>query len=296
MTTLARRGRQISEVAALVIGAIGCSQTTTTPPGPAASCVGRAPATGLGAYSSAQLQRLVEASYVISATVEQVHASTVPQVDTTTTVIAHIDATIFASAGVSQYGGTWGDRVTIALKTFDVPVGASAIFVTRDEQYNGGQLEVRELDRVDPLAMPSFATDVPKIYQLFAANPLYARIATSAVIAAAHVDTILPAVPDPGASEHSPSWRTADASAEILCGPDLDATSIADAYASSQDIAWYEAPKLAEGQDAVLLAHHTDSDVFGEPAPELFTVDQLDVHALADQPAIQALLDSPPPL
>jgi hypothetical protein len=281
-----RRGVQQFSVIALC----ACSHSCTVDPGP--SCVGDAPANGIGAYSSQQLARLNEASLVFAGTVQELHASTIPSADTAMTVIATIDTQVFAGPEVEQLHDTWGDRVTVKLARFDLAVGDHVLLATWLLEY-GGQLEVLELDRIDPAAFPHYAADAPRIRQLFIANPLYARVATSARIATEHVDKVVDAPSSGGGSEHSPLWRIATGPSDaVLCGPEV--ATVDDGFASSQDIAWSSAPKLAVGQDALLLQHH---DILGfDQPPDLITTQALDVHPLADRPQIEGLLASPPQL
>jgi hypothetical protein len=109
------------------------------------------------------------------------------------------------------------------------------------------------IDKLDPAANPRLGNDIPKITALLAAQPLYARVASSSAIVTATVTQIVAEV-DPCDSEHCPEWTTADlAPQDALCGDD---SAEATAFPASIDIAWAHAPKLTVGQQAVLLLHH----------------------------------------
>ncbi len=281
----------------LVLLASGCG--VSNPPAPAmpyADCIGDAPTTGLGAYDSQLIARIEDASFIFQATVTQVHAKTIPDpIDTTHTVIAHVDSVAFSGNEIQQLGDTWGSSITIDLSGPDLAVGASVFVLASVEIYNGGALEVAEITRVDPAAFPNIATDIPKIETLLAANPLYARIASSAQVISGVVQSIGTA--EAATSEHSPEWKLSDVTVDsTLCQGGIDTSALA-GFASSDDIAWSKAPKLTVGQTAVLLLHHAEVPVaFSDGTPDQFVVDSLDVHPEADQAAIAALLASPPTL
>jgi hypothetical protein len=274
----------------------GTSAPPKTSPVEYAACLGNAPTPGLGAYDSQFVARVEDAAYIVQATVTQVHASTVPDPgDTTHTVIAHVESVVFVGAEIQQLGATWGDTITIDLTGGDLDVGASVFLLATVEEYNGGALEVAEITRVDTQMFPNVAADIPRIETLLAANPLYARIASSVQIISGVVESVGAA--SPGSSEHSPAWRLSDLTVDTTLCSGGDGGAMAAGFASSSDTAWFHAPKLTAGQTAVLLLHHAEVAVpFSDETPDLFVVDPLDVHAQSDQASIAALLATPPAL
>jgi hypothetical protein len=282
---------------------VGCSSSGTTPgPQPdaaspsGASCVGAAPTTGLGAYDSSLIAQIQAASLIFRATVTQVHGKTIPDpVDTTNLVVAQVTATAYASQEIHDLGTSWGNTLTIDLATANLAVGDSGFFIAQVEIYNGGQLEVKEITRVDETQLPHIASDVPRMMQLFAQNPLYARVASSRAIVAASVGMIVPQQGGCG-SEHCADWELAAASTQmLLCGSAM--TPLTVGFSGSTDIAWYQAPKLTTSQQGVLLLHHAPVPIDPEmTTPQLIVVDPLDVHPMADETMIAGLLASPPPL
>jgi hypothetical protein len=284
---------------------VGCSSHAPSPPdadaiGHGVPCVGAAPTAGLGAYDSTLIAQLDASSFIFRATVTAVHASTLPgPSDTAKTVVAHIDAAAFTGLEIQELGGTWGTTVTVDLRTANLAVGDSAVFATRVEEYNGGALALSEVTRLDTAAYPRIEADVPRMKQLFAADPLYARIASAAQIVIGGVDRVAEPSPSPGASEHDPQWQLASVHVDhVACGPDVDRVgSVAAGFAGSLDIAWYQAPKLALDQHGVLLLHHPVVEPpFSIDTPELLVLDRLDVHPSSDAAAIEAILATPPPL
>jgi hypothetical protein len=261
---------------------VGCSSHMGAVP-EGASC------SGLGHYNSTLIAQLQAASLIFHGTVTAVHAKTVPDpIDTTDTVIAHVDTTAFASPDIQELGTVWGDMLTLQLLHADLAVGDSALFATTLVEFNGGALEVGEITRAHDAQLE---TDVPKLMALFAADPLYARIASSVAIIAGDVASTAPS----GAmcdSEHCPAWAIAQlAGTDALCGDPAAAAG----FVTSGDIAWRDAPKLASGQQGVLLLHHAEVPVpFSTDTPDRFVIDALDVHPLADQAEIAGLLASPP--
>lgn len=275
---------------------IGCA-SKTAPPDDSASCVGAAPADGLGAYDSTLIAQIQGAELIFQGTVTAVHATTLPEsIDTTKTVVARVDRAVFAGPSVAELGTTWSNTLTIDLQTADLTVGQTTLFVTQIEEFNGGQLEVSEITRVDSARYPRFVTDVPAMRQLFAADPLYARIASAAEIVVGGVNGVA-APAGSGGSEHDPRWQVASVGPDdVLCGP-AGSAPVAAGFAGSLDLAWTHAPKLAMNQQAVLLLHRAAVPVpFSQNTPELFVVDALDVHPIGDADAIAAILAAPPAL
>jgi hypothetical protein len=251
---------------------------------------------GLGAYDAQLLAQLQASAYVVQATVTQLRASTVVDpFDPDHTVIAHVDAVVFQNDEIQQLGDTWHDTITLDVRGADLVVGQHVLALAAIAVFNGGELEVAELGRIDPAAFPQAATDFPRIRALFTANPLYARVATSATIVTGTVASVASFGTGCG-SEHCPDWRISNVTVdEALCGP--DSANVEAGFAASNDIAWFKAPKLTQGEDGVLLLHHVD-DPFAtwSPDPAQLVVDPLDVHPISDRAMIEDLLADPPPL
>jgi hypothetical protein len=257
--------------------------------------VGNAPA-GLAGYDSHLLAQLAASEYVVQATVTQASGSTViGPVDPGHTVIAHVDGIVFQDDQIQQLGDPWGSSITIDVKGAGLSVGEHVFLVSDLAEFNGGQLEVVELARIDTAAHPDAATVIPRIRALFASNPLYARVATSATIVSGTTGHPSPFNTQCG-SEHCPDWQVSNVTVtDVLCGPD-GATAQA-GFASSNDIAWTNAPKLAAGQNDVLLLHsYLDPFSTWAPNPSEIVIDPLDVHPSTDLPMIEDLLANPPAL
>ena len=281
----------------LSFAAVAACTSSASPQPNAGSCVGHA-ASGIGAYDSGLLARVQASPYIVEATVTRTGASTVPgDANTPHEVIAHVDQVVFAGAEIAELGGTWGDTITIDVTGPALGVGARVFLLAQVELYNAGQLAVREVGRVDTASYPHIATDIPRIETLFAQDPLYARIATSARI----VHGTVTATRSFGAacgSEHCPDWQISDVAVEdLLCGSAAGDAPVKAGFAGSRDLAWSEAPKLAAGQDGLLLLHDPVAPVaFSTSTPDPLVVDPLDVHPAADEAAIAALLANPPAL
>jgi hypothetical protein len=243
---------------------------------------------GLGAYDSTLVAQIDAASYVFAATVTAVQG---------TKVVVHVDAVAYAGPDIAELNDTWGTTVTIDLQTGNLGVGARVFFLTQLSSYDARGLEVLELGRVDTTRFPQFAVDVPRIKQLFAANPLYARVATSCRIVTGGVGAI-DTFDSACTSEHCPVWQLAAVDvAEILGGPAISARALDVGFASSRDVAWYQAPKLAAGQQGVLLLHRPVAPVpFSTATPQLIVIDPLDVHPMSDEATITNLIENPPAL
>ncbi|HTR53858.1 MAG TPA: hypothetical protein VMJ10_24355 [Kofleriaceae bacterium] len=273
-----------------------------------AACGTHLPATGdpctgpqaSPALASSELaNQLQESEYIFHGTVTQVHAKTVPDaIATTDLVIVHVDQVLFADAEFHQLGD--GSLFVDADVTLEVTgafpaVGDSAYFLSFMLEFNGGQLAVTELARESD-ADTAYAAAVPAVEALFADQVVYARVASADRIIAGTVTSVAPlANPVPCGSEHCPVWMQAlVAPSASLCGSDAAAPVGVD-FASSDDVAWTKAPKLAAGQTGVFLLHHTDvQDLMAPPVGDVFVISPDDVQPIGAEASLQALIASPP--
>jgi hypothetical protein len=87
-------------------------------------------------------------------------------------------------------------------------------------------------------------------------------------------------------SEHDPAFADAVVTThEALLGSPPPRVHIR--FASSRDVAWWRAPKLTQGEEAVFLAQPSDD-------ADAIVLEPLDVHPLTDRAAIADVLRCPP--
>ena len=245
------------------------------------SCVGNA--TGdLAGIPSATVNLLVQSELVVAGTV--------------TTAGIRLDKVVWADSSTQDLATPFvGSDVPLQLTSPSPPVGSQQLVFAIVTYYdlNGHILELGELGHLDRAANASFESRIPAVVTMFAANPLYKRVASSDRVVSGTV-TNVSATPET-TNEHDPQLvATKIAVDKTSCG------SIADVayarFAASIDIAWYQAPKLALGQQAVFLLHYSDLDPAWSRLPQhlLLAVDPLDVQPTSELAAIEQLLAMPP--
>jgi len=244
---------------------------------------------GLGGYSSREANWIVQSNIIFRGTLIQ-HTGA-------TTADVRFDAAISADVYSQPMVPAVGDHVTMMFDGAPPVVGTDAIFFTHVYSDGGAPnvLELVQLGNLDAAQNAAFIAAIPQVVATFAANPLYARVASADRIVVGNVAVIDSASNTGFGSEHDPGLARAvvDVS-DSLCGDIAAAVDVQ--FASSTDIAWYQTPKLAGGQVGVFLAHHYDLPMPFSilPANKLYVLDPLDVQPLSALSTIQALLATPP--
>src|SRR5262249_10592216 len=111
----------------------------------------------------------------------------------------------------------------------------------------GQSIGVMEVAHIDPGVYPTIESDVPGIEQLLADERLSGRMKAAGSVLVGTVSKITP-LPDMGpASEHDPLWAEATITADCaLRGTKLSSAEVA--FATSDDVAWFNSPKLTVGE------------------------------------------------
>jgi len=139
-----------------------------------------------------------------------------------------------------------------------------------------------------------------RVDTVMAAQPdarLRTRVASAALVVTGRVAATAPIAPDVRLpiSEHDPEWRRATVDIEGVEKGGHDASSVQVTFASSRDVAWYEAPKLREGDRGVFLLHRSEAvSAVGAAARDLtandfVVLDPLDFQPVNQRDRIQAL-------
>jgi hypothetical protein len=200
--------------------------------------------------------------------------------------------------------GYEGQDVTVELQEpVSVRVGQSAVFFTEGVHYGEG-LVVREIGNVAP--QPEVDSLVANGIQLREDNALTQRMAQADLIIsgvasapAPYPGAVVPAAagvtPSPVGlrpiSEHDPLWWQATIKIESVEKGAHNGETKTILFPSSMDVAWYQAPKIKEGDRGVWLLHNRD--VRGKSVPALAIVHPLDFQPMEVRERVRALLRPP---
>jgi hypothetical protein len=143
---------------------------------------------------------------------------------------------------------------------------------------------------------PTIEADVPGIEKLLADERLYERMKTAGSVLVGTVTDVTLLPNGPPSSEHDPLWAEATITADCaLRGADPQVAHAV--FATSDDVAWYQSPKLTVGQKGVFLLQPkpTPPGLWEIPddIPYMIT-DPLDAHPLDDRAHIATLVLCPP--
>lgn len=168
--------------------------------------------------------------------------------DTSRAVVVHVDEPLFVG-GMLDIGGQAVTVQLLSAPTMDV--GYEGYFFT-SVWLLGQSVGVTEVAHVDPGVYPTIESDVPGIEELLADERLFARMETATSVLAGTVSAITPLPGTGPASEHDPLWAEATLTADCtLRGAELPSAKVA--FATSDDVAWFESPKLTVGQQGIFL-------------------------------------------
>jgi hypothetical protein len=161
----------------------------------------------------------------------------------------------------------------------------------------GQSLEWIVVARVDLGRYPQIEQQVPEIYAVTQEKQLYERMASAKRIAKGTV-TATRSLGLTIGSEHDPIWSEAELSIDCDFTGSGGTTNAKVRFAASNDIAWYNSPKLRPGESAILLLQ--DSAPTSPPAPadpnSFLVVSALDVQSSTNAQKLADLLACPPTL
>jgi hypothetical protein len=245
-------------------------------------------------YHDPLVSFVASSGFVFRGTVTAVQATTpgIDPADKSRMVVAHVDAVLF-EAGML---GIEGQSVTIQLLAAPtMAVGYEGYFFA--SLWTLGQsIGMTEVVHIDPGVYPTIESDVPGIVKLLADERLYARMQTAGTVLVGTVTAITP-LPSMGpVSEHDPLWAAATITAECaLRGATPSGADVA--FATSDDVAWVQSPKLSVGEKGVFLLQPVPSPpgIWSIPAeiPYLVT-DRLDVQPPEERAHVATLVLCPP--
>jgi hypothetical protein len=204
--------------------------------------------------STAEVDRLTRrAGFVFAGEVVRTSASTVELVEATKeTAVVRVERVLQAP---DDLGAERGSDVTVRVRS-PVRKGQRAVFFTVGWVAAEG-LAVQEIGRQaagDAAEMEKQMGEVRRKDELAA---LRRRVKEAHAVAVGKVADTKPVRKErPPASEHDPIWRTAVVVVESGEKGDMkEGERVEVAYASSDDVMWFRAPKPAPGDRAVFLMH-----------------------------------------
>jgi hypothetical protein len=213
-------------------------------------------------------------------------------------------------AGSEVAGDQAGRNVTVILsRAGALKVGDEARFFG-NPRFVGKTLTIAdEGEIVSKGAAP--LTDVQRGSQARKDRPVLERLGVASLVFRGTVDAVKPPEaageqgkrPPSPSSEHDPQWQVATVRVATLLKGSEAGQMVTVAFASSNDIVWFHAPKLKAGQDAVFIAHALNKENASryraselsslvEKQPVYVVVEPSDVLPAADEARVRGLLSS----
>jgi hypothetical protein len=245
-------------------------------------------------FSRALVDATKGASAAIRGTVTKLGAVTegVDGSDPANEAIVRLDAVVWAKTPFLSSFVNQAITIVFAPGSAALAEGDAAFFFVRNGSF-GRTVELDETLHVRPDAYPTFTSDVPSIAAIVADEAVSARIASARVV----TGTVTSARTLPSSttvSEHDPLWGEAELKVDRTLRGAVGPDTVRVRFATSDDIAWVQAPKLAPGEQGVFLLQKDDRT--GLPGPATLVVDPLDVAPLGALAHIADLVACPPSL
>jgi hypothetical protein len=197
-----------------------------------------------------------KASFVFRGTVQQLNASTLPEVgDKSQTAIVRVDQTIQSPQALSHYTGR---NITVQLAS-PVAVGEQTVFFTNAWLFGNAGVAVRSLGQVaagpETLALhPAGSDPVTNLEnrdaraQFDAAEMVVTGTVTS-------VRTVPEAQPDRAPREHDADWREATIEVGQAHKGGVGEKEVQVRFPASHDRVWHKVPKLKAGDKGQFVLH-----------------------------------------
>lgn len=193
-----------------------------------------------------------------------------------------------------------GQQITVQMEQpASLKAGEQAVFFTHGIHYGDG-LVVSELGNV-PAGDTTMQDQVNTAVQSASDTELTQRLAQAELVVSGIASAPAPLAPAAGplsaavvgtgrrpVSEHDPDWwQTIIKVATVEKGADPGATTTV-IFPHSMDIAWYQSPKVKEGDSGLWLLHNRD--LAGRPVPAHAIVHPLDFQPAAAMDRVRSLI------
>jgi hypothetical protein len=205
--------------------------------------------------STAEVERLARrAGFVFAGEVVRTGATTMELVEPTKeTAVVRVEQVLQAP---DDLGAQKGSEVTVRLQS-PARKGQRAVFFTVG-WISGDGLAVQEVGRQPAGEVEAMEKQLGEAVRKEEFAAVRRRVKEARAVVVGEVADTGPVgrKDDPPASEHDPMWRTAVIVVERGEKGDLkDGQRVKVAYASSDDVMWFRAPKPERGDRAVFLLH-----------------------------------------
>lgn len=218
---------------------------------------------------------LVRVSNIIfRGTVQSVNASTLPLVPAgNATVTVRVDEVLTAPQVVSDFIGR---EITVKLSTpGSAAIGLQSVFFTQGwiAGKGIGVIEVGRIDNVQDTA--SLRAQIAAARLAIADEDLGIYLSTAEIVVVGRVSEVRDAANQvqPG-SEHDPLPREAVVQIESIVKGQPGGSSVVFQFASSNDVAWFDAPKFAPDQSGIFILRR--SQIRQSQGPVLAALDPRD--------------------
>jgi len=224
------------------------------------------------------------ASFIFQGTVVAARAATLAMVDVDDlTAIVRVDRVLRAPSAMEQIAGR---EITVQLRA-PAEVGSTAVFQANGWLYGDSMAVVEVGSRRAPEAELAPGAAVEHVHETAAAVDRAARFRTALKARADEASAVVVgrvtgvaerqiagATVEGRLTEHDPRWVVATVEVdEAVKG--RSSKTIEVVFASSEDVMWRNAPKLAVGQKAVMMLHKGAPEVEDKRAHAV--LDELDV-------------------
>jgi hypothetical protein len=181
--------------------------------------------------------------------------------------------------------------IVVSEDAADIEPAAHHVFFTNVVSL-GDPVVVREVGRRRDASHESLR-DVAESARITAERPLAARVAAADMIVAGEVAGSTPVGEKwPPVSEHDPNWWIARLTVERVIKGRGPRRRIDVLFANSDDIVWYQSPKLHQGVSGIFLLHSRTEDVAVSDVPPTVyqVIDPLDFLPAERLPDVQRML------
>ncbi|HEX8170232.1 MAG TPA: hypothetical protein VF824_06815 [Thermoanaerobaculia bacterium] len=228
-------------------------------------------------------------SFVFTGTILKLQASTPSIPRENGTAVVRVDEIIDATPDLRSLQGK---EVTVRLlRPNATRAGAQRIFYTEPYSY-GRTLGVTEVASEEPRERGATRREVANARQQLRDRALAARIRSAERIVVARVVEVRPApemerAAREEASEHNPLWHIARLAVSETLKGERSAEAVV-RFAASRDVMWFGTPKLAVGQQVIVLMQPNPIKEFPTRGP--IVIDPLDVQELSQRERVGLLL------
>jgi hypothetical protein len=254
-------------------------------------------------YPASLVSNVTQSNFIFRGVVTRLNASTVSSLPGDGLYVVKVEQAFLSNDFSDQF---IGQEVTInpAGGSINVQVGDEADYFTTS-WVDGDGIALSEIAHTAAGADPSIASDVPAIVQWVADRALYEDMKDAIYVLLASVDSVGNPIGEP-VSEHDPLWADAQVTVQQTLLDDANdvvaPSSAVIRFPSSNDIAWYAAPKLTAGQTAILIVHQDSGDdafsargAGGSFTGVVYRTSPSDLRDPSEQAHLLSLLACPPP-